>query len=91
MIKRWLQYLAMVLIGLGLTGCGSLPHPAILLNGCIIPHELDFEASGPADIPETSPLPPRDALKIWAGDRHLLGGLASDYNALRAHIRKECQ
>ncbi len=70
-----------------LFGCTST---SVLMQSCPLPAALDHVAQGPLDIPEVS-LPPKDAVKMWAGDRHLLKSLADDYNALRGHVKRECK
>lgn len=85
--KLWIIFV--LLPWLALFGCATMP--TVLLTACIIPPQLDYVASGAPDLSETMPLPPRDALQVWAGDRHLLRGLADDYNDLIKHVKGQCQ
>lgn len=72
-----------------LMSCHSLP--VVLLHGCQIPESLDYEATGPIPLPSEAPLPARDAVQLWASERHLHAGLAHDYNDFRAHVKTNCQ
>lgn len=74
-----------------LGACGVLiscaTKPPVVLGGCVIPEELDYEAQGPTKLDETKPLPARDGVVIWADDRSRHTDLARDFNDLRSHCK----
>ena len=87
MIKRFLWWMVPFFF---LFGCAGLKGPDIHITLCRISVQLDYHASHAADIPENQPLPAKDALKIWAGDRNIIAKRADDYNDLVSFVKKEC-